>query len=314
MGISTLVVVNTTARNVRSGLRWARIEAQVMRRLAPAELEIVAGPKDAEQTAWDSAIAGYGRLVVVGDLPTATGFVNGLMRLSEGHRRALRVGFLSLGRPDAWCRALAVAADVERQVEVLSAGNVLPYDVGRVDCVDAAGQPVTRYFLAGAALWTPSFPRPHGAVAAATVTCGGEVVHQGQWGLAFAMQSPYYPGLGLVSPEANPSDGALDVAWVDAAGVSGLAKRMLISLLHIPAGFTHKTAHELRLANGAGSPELHVDGSPVGRLPATISVVPRALQVIVESVASRLREKQKALLEDMPGAALAGHYKRVSRG
>jgi len=314
MGISTLVIVNTKARNVRSGLRWARIEAEVMRRLAPAELEIIDRPKDAEQTAWDAAVAGYGRLVVVGDLPTDANCVNGVMRLAEAHRRALKVGFLSLGRPNAWCRALAAPASVERQLEVLGAGNVLPFDVGRVDCQDARGQPVTRYFLAGAALWAPSFTSARGGTVDATLTCDGAVVYQGECHLAFAMQSPSYPGLGLISPQANPSDGALDVAWVEANGISGLAKRLLVSLLHVPAGLERRTAQELRLTTRAGPLELHVDGEPAGRLPATISAVPRALQVIVESVASRLREKQKAILEEMPGAALAGHYKRLGSG
>jgi diacylglycerol kinase family enzyme len=281
-----------------------------MRRLAPAELEVVDSAADAEQVAWDAAMAGYGRLVAVGDLATASGFVNGVMRLSESHRRSLKFGFLSLGRPNAWCRALGIPADVQRQLDVLSAGNVLPYDVGRVECVNAGGEAVTRHFLAGAALWPSSL----GTIVEATLSSGGEIVYRGGCQLAFAMQSPHYPGMGLVSPEANPSDGALDVAWVSTDGAAALARRLAVSLLHIPVGLSRRTAHEVHWSSSEAPISVQADGLPIGQLPATISVVPRALPVIVESIGSRLREKQQAMLKEMEGTALAGHYKRSGGG
>ncbi|HEX7926456.1 MAG TPA: diacylglycerol kinase family protein [bacterium] len=312
MGISTLIVVNAEARNVRTGLRWARLEADAMRRLAPAELEIVDSPADAEQVAWNAAMAGYGRLVVVGDLATASAFVNGVMRLAESHRRNLKLGFLSLGRPDAWCRALGIPVDPQRQLDVLCAGNVLPYDAGRVECVDADGAPVTRHFVSGVALW-PTMPRAGAPAIETTLTSDGEILHRGTCYAAFAMQSPHYPGLGLVSPQANPSDGALDVAWVEVNGMAALASSLALSLLRVPVGLSHRTAQEVRWSSADPLIGVHADGELIGRLPAVISVMPRTLPVIVEAIGSRLREKQKALMKELGGTALASRYEGLER-
>lgn len=305
MGISTLIVVNRRARNVRLAGRWSRCEAEVMARLEPAELAVVESPEEAELAAFEGAQAGYGRLIVVGDLTTASGFVNGLMRLAESHRRALRVGFLSLGRHNGWCDALALPTELGRQLDILSAGNVLPYDVGRVDCVDGQGKRITRYFLAGVAL--------SGSAGAATLTCDDAMAHAGRLTLGFAMLTGQYPGAGSVAPDANPSDGLLDVAWIGSSGVRATLAKLATTVLHFPAGLKRERAREVRVE----CPGLHVpvqaDGATVGQLPATITVLPRALPVIVEPIASRLREKQKAMVKELQGAALAGHFKRVAR-
>jgi hypothetical protein len=56
---------------------------------------------------------------------------------------------------------------------------------------------------------------------------------------------------------------------------------------------------------------VYADGLYAGQTPTVVTVIPRALPVIVASVASRLREPQKALLAELPGTALAGHFKRT---
>ena len=304
MAQSTLIVVNRRARNVRLAGRWLRRQSEALERLAPAELALLDSPEEAELAAFEGAQAGYGRLVVVGDLATASGFVNGLMRLAESHRRALRVGFLSLGRHNGWCEALALPADVGRQLDILSAGNVLPYDVGRVDCVDAEGKTTTRHFLAGVAL--------EGSTGDTTLTCDDTVAHAGQWTLGYAMLTGRYPGAGTIAPEANPSDGLLDVAWIASTGArAALAK--LTTTLHLPSGLARERAREVRIECPGFRVPVRVDGIAAGQLPATVTVLPRALPVIVEPIASRLREKQKKMVTEMQGAALAGHFKRVAR-
>jgi hypothetical protein len=54
------------------------------------------------------------------------------------------------------------------------------------------------------------------------------------------------------------------------------------------------------------------DGIALGRLPASVTVLPRALPVIVEAVAARLRGRTQAALAEAQGAAPAGHFKRAS--
>ena len=132
MGLSTVIILNPSAHGLLGHHQWARWEPAILRRLSPVELMVAEGPDEAEQAAWNASMGGFGRLVVVGDLLTAHGVVNGVMRLAEGHRRALKIGFLSLVAPDPWCRSLNLPARIDRQLEILGAAHVLPYDVGRI--------------------------------------------------------------------------------------------------------------------------------------------------------------------------------------
>jgi diacylglycerol kinase family enzyme len=122
-----------------------------------------------------------------------------------------------------------------------------------------------------------------------------------------------YPGVGTVAREANPSDGLLDVAWIGSTGARAVFAKLATTVLHLPTGLTRERAREVRAECPGFRISVHVDGTPAGQLPATVTVLPRALPVIVEPIASRLREKQKAMVAELQGAALAGHFKRVAR-
>lgn len=311
MGISTLVIVNTAARHLRRGARWAWHERAVLRRLAPAEVALVRSPEEAGHAAREGACAGFGRLISVGDMATSAGFVNGLMQLAEPHRRALKAGFLALGAPDAWCRALGHPHGIDRQLEILGAGHVFPFDVGRVECRAPDGEPVTRHFVTGVALLPAARALAPAGRPATLLPPDGTECHRGSWYYGFAMLVPSYPGFGLVSPAAVPWDGVLDCAWIESGGALGMARRLQAAVLRLTAGFTRMTARELRLDGADGGMAVHADGVYTGETPAVVTVLPRALPVIVEPVASRLREPQRALLAELPGAALAGHFKRA---
>ncbi len=335
MGLSTAIILNPAAHGLRGHRQWARWEPAILRRLNPVELMVAESPGEAEQAAWNAAMAGFGRLVVVGDLPTAHGVVNGVMRLAEGHRRALKIGFLSLGAPDPWCRSLDLPPGIDRQLEILGAAHVLPYDAGRVECVGPDGQPLVRHFLTGAALGrtaepnsgrTHSWLRTLGVVAGGLedhlrnrlphvrLTCDGVEVYRGPWILGWAMQSQRYPGVGVVSAPANPADGALEICWIGGGGTGGVAARLAGLLCRRPMGLDAITTREAHLEPLSGDLRVEADGLPVGRSPVRVTAVHRALPVIVEAVASRLREKQKALLSEARGAALAGGLERAGPG
>jgi diacylglycerol kinase family enzyme len=333
MGLSTVIILNPFAHGWRGQRQWARWEPEILRRLSPVELMVAESAAEAEQVAWNAAMGGIGRMAVVGDLLTAHGVVNAVMRLAEGHRRALKVGFLSLVGPDPWSHALNLPPSIDRQLEILGAAHVLPYDVGRVECVGPDGQPLVRHFIAGAALGRamerdagrpPSWLRTLDVVAGGLrdqlrkrlpqvrMTCDGVEVYRGPWVLGWAMQSQRYPGAGVVAAPADPADGALDVRWIGGGGTAGVAARLAGLLCRRPVGLAAITAREMRLDLLSGDLHVEADGLAVGNFPARVTAVHRALPVIVEAVANRLREKQKALLSEARGTALAGGLERAS--
>ena len=329
----------------RVPLLWRHHAAEIAAALSPLELVQVADAEEAEQAAWDAAVLGFGRIVAVGGPRVAHGLVNGIMRLTEGHRQRMKIGFLTLGHRGAWSRTAGLPSSLARQLEVLAAGHTLPYDIGRVDCVDAQGRPVKRHFLLGAACgplgvsWSDTGPAPLRAARAAlgllgagarcllgrmprvTLEVDGREVYRGPWALAMVMGGSHYPLLGQTAPDANPSDGALDVVWIPAPDPVRLAGHMaglwlsatLEAEAHLP-GPPRCRGSEVRMLPLAGSPAgaqaIEADGVRIGVLPATVQVLPRTFPVIVEAIAKRLRERTRAAAE-LPQGVLAGGLRRV---
>jgi diacylglycerol kinase family enzyme len=327
----------------RVPLLWRHHAAEIAEALSPLELVQVADAEEAEQAAWDAAVLGFGRIVAVGGPRVAHGLVNGIMRLTEGHRRRMKIGFLSLGHAGAWAHAAGLPSGLARQLEVLAAGNTLPYDIGQVDCQDTQGRPVKRYFLLGAACgplgvsWSDTGPMPlRMALAAAGLLAAGgrsllgrmprvalEVdgreVYRGPWALAMIMGGTHYPLLGQTAPDANPSDGALDVVWIPAPDPVRLAGHTASLWLSAKVNAKAQLPGPPRCRGGTvrivpleGAPAqgIEADGVAIGVLPATVQVVPRTFPVIVEAIAERLRERSRATAELHRGV-LAGSLRRV---
>lgn len=142
----------------------------------------------------------------------------------------------------------------------------------------------------------------------------GTEVYRGSWALGLVMGARRDPFLDNAAPQANNSTGALNVAWVPAASVFGMAGRALgywlgSELFPQPS---RCLGNKIRIVPlGEGAPQaIEADGVPIGYLPATVRVLPRTLPVIVESVAARVRERSRAMAEIQAGA-LAGGLRSV---
>lgn len=93
------------------------------------------------------------------------------------------------------------------------------------------------------------------------------------------------PGLLPLGPGIEPDDGLLDVALLDAAGLSGAARVAWGLLLRRPDGDPGITFLKARTIRIEADPVLPVqaDGDAAGHTPLVIEVRPRALTVIVPS-------------------------------
>ena len=143
----TRFILNPADSHHRLGVAWQRCQRECLRRLQPSEVTIVESAPEAAQEAWQAAMDGTVRIIVVGSAATANGVVNGLMRLAPSHRRLVRLGFLAPLRPTEWGRTTGFPRRLSRQLEVLHDAEVLPFDLGRMTpgLGQAAGAP--HYFL-----------------------------------------------------------------------------------------------------------------------------------------------------------------------
>ncbi|MCZ6472002.1 MAG: diacylglycerol kinase family protein [SAR324 cluster bacterium] len=338
MAESTQIILDPSAHHQRTGRVWQAHQREWLRQFAPVEVTIAESVEEAGEAARVSAMKGFRKIIAAGGIDTAYGVVNGMMALAEPHRKSIGVGFLSMIRPGEWSRTIEFPRRLTRQVEVLRAGHTMPFDVGCVTCFAEDGRPVTRYFLNGAGFGLgPQFRailrggagrNPEG-LAAALLALGGVLrslgprvrlenasglLYDGPCPMGLVMGGQYYPMLGKVAPQASPTDGALDALWFAPASHLDLLTGFAALLLRRkdqgpPVGSAR--ASTLRVSAPTGAVYLEADGQYVGRLPATFTVEPKALSVIVPQVGAKLKKPVFAPLPDSKDGRLAGNLKQA---
>ncbi len=338
MNNRSLIILNPNSYHHRNGRVWQSVQRECLRQLAPAEVTLAETAAEAEELARAGAMKGHGKIIAAGASETSFGVVNGLMALPEELRKEVRMGLLSLTRPNEWGKTIEFPRPLKRQLEVLRAGHTLPFDIGRVEFTEAAGGTGQRFFLNGAAFGMASRIRHEleshrsqmgralrgigqgiveilvGRGPRLRLEQGEQIVFEGASALALVMVGRYYPALGEVAPQANPSDGELDVVWLP--GKRGWQQLGQLFRLMVPlpaAGPPPATsrAQEVLATSQGGRIYLEADGQPLGHLPAKLSTVPRALSMIVSEVGARLKRPRFAPIPKMENGSLPGYSKDI---
>ncbi|MCZ6747919.1 MAG: diacylglycerol kinase family protein [SAR324 cluster bacterium] len=337
MGETTCIVLNPSGHGRATGRAWQSCQRRCLRELAPVEISVVKNAQEAKEAAREAALRGFEKVVAVGGTATTHGALNGLMTLAADHRKATKFGVLSLVRAQEWSRTLRMPRELNRQLEAIRAGHVLPFDVGRADCLDDEGRPLTRYFLNGACFGISTRLRhdlqltqqdpAEGLSAMARslrlllskedpwvrMVQGGREIYRGPWVAGLLMVGRYYPWFGEVAPRADPVDGSLDLVGVTGRlGLRSLA--MLSGLFPWRRGhrrdFTIDKGVRFTATDITGPVYLELDGIAVGTLPATFTLLPRQISMIVPSVPVRtMKPHFKSISELAEGPVAAEHLK-----
>nr|WP_240894900.1 diacylglycerol kinase family protein [Kineococcus siccus] len=122
------------------------------------------------------------------------------------------------------------------------------------------------------------------SVALRVVLDGDRVLDVDALLVAVANTRSYGGGLRM-APDADPTDGLLDVVVVDALPAARALR--LFPLVRPGRHLSHPAVHvhrarsvRLEVRGGSASPRPHADGEPAGSLPVTCEVVPGALRVL----------------------------------
>ena len=299
----TLVIVNPVSRGGQTGRLWPEIEPKLRAVLGPLRVEWTRARGDAERIA-SEGLATATRVIVAGGDGTASEVATGLLR--DGAPARAAVGLLPLGTGSDLPRAIDGPRDFDRTLAAIASGRRRRIDAGRIG-VTVEGGRATRFFLnaataglsatvveaigrvakrsghslvtyaagglAGLARWTSPSVR---------VTVDGRVEHDGPLVFVAACNGRYFGGGMHVAPDAEPDDGLFDVVIVP-----GMARATL--LRHAPRLYrgTHLAVPGVRLARGtrveleAEAPvEAEADGEWLGRLSATIELIPGAIELL----------------------------------
>jgi YegS/Rv2252/BmrU family lipid kinase len=284
-----LLLVNPSAGGGRAGELLPKAEAA----MAAAGLEhrtvMTTGIEQGCEEARAAAANGEIPVVMSGD--GLIGQVGGA--LAEGD---VPMGVIPGGRGNDFARVVGIPTEPADAVAVLAAGVTREIDVGVIDgkrflCIASCGFDSEANRIANDAKWIKgNLVYAYAALRALllwkpatfTLTIDGERVQATGYSVG-ACNSKAYGGGMYVAPDAEIDDGLLDI---EASGNVGKL-RFLRGLGKIFDG-EHREILEVKTWRApevtieADRPfDVYADGDPIARLPATVSLLPRALKVIV---------------------------------
>jgi len=292
------IIFNPTAR----GEKAARFQRSLAGLGPDVQVRPTRGPGDARTLAGELAGAGFDTLVAAGGDGTVNEVLNGICD-TPGALARVRLGVIPLGTVNVFAQEMGIPGEVTGAWRVVRFGHERLVDLPCAEFAGLLGGRERRHFalMAGAGLdsraialvnwelkkrvgplaylWAgvQAMRRPHPQV---IVTLGGETrVAE----LAEIGNGRYYGGRFPVFPRARLDDGELDVTlfprvtWPRALAV--FLRLLFNRLEHSPDARLFQ-AKELTLDAGVLVP-FHLDGDLVGHLPATLTLQPRSLRVLV---------------------------------
>jgi YegS/Rv2252/BmrU family lipid kinase len=259
----------------------------------------------------EGAVAGAPLVIAVGGDGTLHEVVNGLMQAKAGaygtKADATQLGMIAQGTGGDFRKTLGLEHRLDKYLEALKSGRTRALDVGKFTGGGKTGHYFVNILSAGMGglvdRYVADASRMLGGTAAyfgaslralvnarlgnvkATVTNDGETTTHPIRSFMIAICNGRFFGSGMkVAPMAEVDDGVLELVALGATSKLGFAltSRGIYTGAHIgQAGTVHLRGQKivLDLANEDARSVylLDVDGEPMGSLPLTVEVVPKAL-------------------------------------
>jgi len=260
------------------------------------------GPGDARLLARQLAVEGIETITAAGGDGTVNEVLNGVADAPEGLTRC-RIAVIPLGTVNVFAKEIGIPERLDRAWSVIRAGHERTIDLPLAKFTIAHGRREQRHFmlLAGAGLAARAIervdwklkkrfgplaylwagvqamrpPRPEVQVRIKEECLAGPLVEIGG--------GEFYGGRFVFFPGAKLDDGLLEVTLLPRLNWGVLARvffRVISRRLRTTPEVILRRTAELTLTAPKPMP-FHLDGDVVGELPATLSVRPRALRVVV---------------------------------
>jgi diacylglycerol kinase (ATP) len=289
------VIVNPIAGSVGD----LNLRLKQLRRLNAKEVRVTQQAGEAETLAREAVRAGSDYVIAVGGDGTLNEVINGIA--NPRRARQVRVGVVPLGTANDFARSLGLIGDVDANIGILRAKATAAVDLVRLTCgrrryfvnvsaggfsgvvdekltfeIKSAWGPLAYVRSAAAALpelqayrTTLTFDDAEQLV----IDLYNVVVANGQ-----------FAGGGLpIAPEANLSDGLLDIVLVakrPAAEMALLAAEMLLGKHLSNDSVVFRRAKKISVQSRPGM-SFNADGELVGNEPAAFQIIPHALDFVV---------------------------------
>lgn len=306
-----LLVVNPRSGGGATGRTFGAMRGTIERALGPVDVAMTSHQGHGIDLARDGAVAGHPLVVAVGGDGTFHEVANGLMQARGGaygtKADSVRIGLIAQGTGGDFRKVLGLEHRLDKYLDALKSGRERAIDIGKftgggktdhyfVNILSAGMSGIVDRYVAKASRLLGGTAAYFGASVRAlltarlgnvkcTVTCEGKTEeHQIRTFLIAICNGSTFGGGMKVAPMATIDDGVFDVVALGATTKLGFAmtSRGIYSGAHIgQPGTVHLRGEKivLDLANEDARDVflLDVDGEPMGGLPLTVEVVPKAL-------------------------------------
>ena len=306
-----LLVVNPRSGGFALGRTFGAMRDTIERALGPVEVAMTERQGHGADLAREGAVAGHPLVIAVGGDGTFHEVANGLMAARGGDYGTkadeTRIGLIAQGTGGDFRKTLGLEHRLDKYLDALKSGRERKLDVGKfsgggktdhyfVNILSAGMGGLVDRYVAEASRMLGGTAAYFGASVKAllnarlgnvrcTVTNDGKTETHQIRSYMIAICNGRFFGSGMkVAPMAEVDDGTFEVVALGATSKLGFAmtSRGIYTGAHIgQAGTVHLRGQKivLDLANDDARDVylLDVDGEPMGGLPLTVEVVPKAL-------------------------------------
>jgi diacylglycerol kinase (ATP) len=306
----THFIVNPASRNARTYRVWQEIRPLIEDAIGKIAISVTQEQGDGEACARAAILAGAQRIIVVGGDGTISEVVNGFFESGEAINPAAMLGVLPMGTGSDLARSLDFGGTIEDQIAVIKGDYAKPVDVGHVRYRDNATANKNRYFIniasmgltgevvgavnrgqaAKSLLGSNSYALAamkvlllHKNIPMRVVADGTEVA-RGKIAAVAVMNGRFCGGGMQLSPMAKLDDGRLEAIIIGDVSVLDLMLNIkgLYAGTYLPhPKIQHVTCDELQVSPlEEAKVSLEADGEALGRLPAVVTVLPKAIKTL----------------------------------
>jgi len=307
-----VVVVNPRSQAGALGRKWPHIAAQLRREIGSFEDVLTRGPGDATRLAREAVDGNADVVVAVGGDGTINEVANGFFDGGSPLETDAALAVVPFGTGGDFRKTLGLTKDLARSARAIRNGRMRRIDVGRLAYVDPAGAVATRMFINIASFGLSGLVDDYvnragtkllgGLASFALATVRASLAYRPQRiQLVFdddaatavertvqtvAVANGRYFGGGMkIAPDAELDDGAFDVITLGDLSIHDMVRHgaRLYSGTHLGLAKVHHRRATRVDARALGRDPVRIDcdGETPGTLPATFTLVPKSLSVLV---------------------------------
>jgi len=306
--LKTLVVANPASGGGLLGRQWGRVSDAIRAAFGPFEHRFTESGDHAPRITREALEAGFEQVVALGGDGTISGVASGFMDGDQPVNPDAVLGVLPLGTGGDFRKTVKISKDLKKSAAALRGRASRPLDIGRLHYTTHAGDQASSHFVNIASFGMSGLVDRYvnesdkalgGTLSFLTSTLRAATTYRNQpvevqlddtdrysmkiINLAVA-NGQFFGGGMRVAPYARPDDGYLDAVAI--GDFSPLEMVRFGHRIYLGSHLGHpkvRTDRVRRLEAHPTNPDDHVlldvDGETPGRLPATFSVLPGALNL-----------------------------------